>query len=298
MTVIALCPWPFLAIFQIFGLISYRKSNGKIFRISEILSIYSVFCFSLLTHIRIEYCYFLKTRIDDFFTFVFVMLHSVGTHIVVIVEFFIILLKNRELCSMAAEMVILRESFKRPNNTKIIYLAWAIIALCCFQFFLYLYSSLVKNVSVLGECNWFFSTFNLYSLVIDVLILFYVGNIEVILFDINTELYAVSKQTYLFKIHSIKKIRNSHAGALNIIKNFNECFGPVTLISAFKEFVVFVCTIFYAMASPSVILGIPEYFVWFSRYFINYLAKLILFTLTYKQVRRKMYINVRTIKFY
>ncbi|EEB13498.1 Gustatory receptor PhGr6 [Pediculus humanus corporis] len=114
---------------EFLDLITSRK---KIFKMSDPLYIYSTILVSILAHLRIEYCYFMKVKIDDFFTFIFVILHSVGNH-----------------------------------------------------------------------------------------------------------------------------------AALNIVDDFNDCFGSVLLISAFKEFVVFVCTPFYGVVNPSKFLGVQEYIVCF-----------------------------------
>ena len=282
----------FLIILQIFGLISYRKSRKKIFKMSDPLYIYSTILVSILAHLRIEYCYFMKVKIDDFFTFIFVILHSVGNHAVVILEFFIILIKNPKLCSMAVKIIKLRENLKRGESKKIITgmtTKW-IFSLCFFQFFLYLHSSVVKKMSVLGDCNWFFSTYNFYSLAIDILIFFYIGNVGAIFYDINNEITYVKKNND--KIKHLKKILIYHREALNIVDDFNDCFGSVLLISAFKEFVVFVCTPFYGVVNPSKFLGVQEYIVWFLRYFLNYITKLLFIIITYKQVRLIIYLLI------
>ncbi|KAK6643895.1 hypothetical protein RUM43_000160 [Polyplax serrata] len=291
-------PWPFLEFLQVLGVVSYRTTNSGTFQMSSALSIYSAIGVALLAHIRIDYCYIMKVRIDDFFTFVFVILHSVVNHIVVILEFFIVWVKNPKLCLLAAKIINYRDSLRRPTSKKTTYLAWMVAFLGFCQFFLYLHSFLVKNVSALGKCSWFFSIFNFYSLVIDILILFYIGNVEAVFSDVNQELSLLHTSYKNLEIVSrMRNLRITHCEALDIMCDFNSCFGPVTLISSFKEFVVFVCTPFYALVSPSKVLGYQEYVVWFSRYFFNYLAKLILFTLTHKQVNQKFLLQTKQFSF-
>lgn len=294
---------PFLTIFQALGLIPFRKSNLDIFELYSPLRVHSAVCFSILIHCRIEYCnIFTFSNFDQIFTFVFVTLHSVGTHVVLLVEYFFLFMENKRLCSMAVNIVILKSRFHNADKNEQRSIAKPIIGLICTHAVLYIYTIIANAGSAyalaVGRCTWFFSMFNIYSLMMDSVIMFYLGNLKLLLSKINMTLLEIRRHTNdRIKMSKIKRLRFLHYFTSDEVNKFNKIFGKVILISSFKEFVIFVDTPFYALTKPSKILTYQDFFVWFARYFTSFLTKLILFHLTCKKVSyfSKHFINRLTL---